>query len=373
MSPWIVSPKFDSLWLIGGAFIAIALVGSSRLGVPIPILAWIWITLFDGPHIGATYTRTIADPTFWRDRTRLFVVTAVIAFGAGPLAAITGLALHSDGPFTAFLMLAGLASVHHLVRQHWGFVALYTLREGKGPATEFERWLVNVACWVPYLEFSLTHPTVRALFERGPALSPVERAVDVALWVTWAMAWVGFVVSTLRAGRSLLSVRTLYFVVTAGTYGLAYLAIAPLEPLYASAVGLEQQFLVVTMLLSSFHCVQYVALVFHHNRRRAQSDIQGQSDAGFAGHMGRSVLVYAAVLGVFVVPYVAIASGTRTYPGSPIGWFSSINTTVMLCVWWGLALHHYLLDRYIWRFKSDERLRARLVAPGDPLVPQGET
>ena len=35
-------------------------------------------------------------------------------------------------------------------------------------------------------------------------------------------------------------------------------------------------------------------------------------------------------------------------------------TQLGLCVWWGIALHHYLIDQYIWRIKGDAALAADL-------------
>src|SRR5262245_57482928 len=59
---WIVSPRYDLAWFFGGALISAVVLGLYfGAGVPIVLLFWIWLLAFDGPHIGAAFTRTYLD------------------------------------------------------------------------------------------------------------------------------------------------------------------------------------------------------------------------------------------------------------------------------------------------------------------------
>jgi hypothetical protein len=65
-SKWIVSRPFDLAWFFGGAGLSLAAVALLVLGgAPIVALWWIWLLAFDGPHIGAAFTRTYLDRREW--------------------------------------------------------------------------------------------------------------------------------------------------------------------------------------------------------------------------------------------------------------------------------------------------------------------
>src|SRR5438552_571890 len=124
-SRWIVSRGFDLAWFFGGAALSLAvLVLFFGAGAPVVLLWWIWLLAFDGPHIAAAFTRTYLDPDEWRARPAV-LIAGLLAFAVGPAALLAGLALRSAGPFALFLGLATLYGYYHIVRQHYGFVALY--------------------------------------------------------------------------------------------------------------------------------------------------------------------------------------------------------------------------------------------------------
>ena len=66
---WIVSREFDlSLFFGGAALSLLVLVLALVLRAPIVALWWIWLLAFDGPHIGAAFTRTYLDRQEWTRR-----------------------------------------------------------------------------------------------------------------------------------------------------------------------------------------------------------------------------------------------------------------------------------------------------------------
>jgi hypothetical protein len=99
---WIVSRDFDLGWFFGGSVLSLAALLFFGAGVPILVLWWVWLLLFDGPHIAAAFTRTYLDPEEWRER-RGVLVRGLLVFALGPAAIVAGLALGDDRPFLLFL------------------------------------------------------------------------------------------------------------------------------------------------------------------------------------------------------------------------------------------------------------------------------
>src|SRR5688572_4470090 len=89
---WIVSRPFDLAFFFGGAALSLLfLVLYFAFGAPIVALWWIWLLVFDGPHIGAAFTRTYLDRKEWTRRSRL-LLASLSTFLIGPLFLLIGIA-----------------------------------------------------------------------------------------------------------------------------------------------------------------------------------------------------------------------------------------------------------------------------------------
>src|SRR5690606_8559823 len=130
------------------------------------------------------------------------------------------------------------------------------------------------------------------------------------------------------------------------------------------------------------HNVQYVALVYVHNRSRYRvkpeeprgivedphiaseqrvegsyrTDVLATPDAGAASWISHSALRYALICLSFAGVYVVLAAAIGVYPGVQLFaarsvWGISMNQ-LGLALWWGLAFQHYWLDQRIWRIKD---------------------
>lgn len=58
------------------------------------------------------------------------------------------------------------------------------------------------------------------------------------------------------------------------------------------------------------------------------------------------------------VPYVGLNLLRSAAPGVSVG--TPLLQGLALALYWGFALHHYVVDQYIWRPHADPRLRADL-------------
>jgi len=359
-SQWLVGPSFDLALFFGGAALAAAVAALTLTGLaPIVVVWWIWLLCFDGPHMMATYSRTYFDAEFMRER-RALLFGSLLALVVGPaIVVLSQLAGHPE-VFFMFLGLATLYAYHHVVRQHYGFVALYKTRAGERSRAGFliDKWAIYLGLWSPYVYFMMTHHRARALLGLEGAPSPV---LSLALIGIFALAVVAVVFTFLRLSRGERSAPKLaYALVVLGLTGAAYFAIGRFEPVYARSTGPDEDYLLLSIMISLVHGLQYIALVFVHNRSRYG---EGKG-AGPARWLSRSWLHYLGACALFSALYLGVASATGVFPvirslvGVELG-NVSVNR-LALAAWWGLALHHYVVDQKIWRFKDDPALRSHL-------------
>ena len=375
-SPWLVSRAFDLTWFFGGAALSlIVLALYFGAGAPIVALWWIWLLAFDGPHIAAAFTRTYLDAEQWRRRPAL-LLTSLLTFLVGPACLALTVATGSGDPFLLFLAFATFYGYYHVVRQHYGFIALYNTINRDWSARTLEKVTLYVGCWAPYAWFLLTHPRARELM-RLPLghVTAAETFGAYVLVAAWLAAIGLFVWDRVRAWRVHLAIaarrqmepalhnpKTPYLLGTVLLYGFIYFAIARFEPVYGASQGPDQDFLLLSIVITIFHNVQYVGLVWFHNRNR----YAGQTGHGLAGLVNRAPLLFLGTCAIFsIAVYFTFACSTGVFPSCQ--WFvgsSAVGPVTVnqigLCLWWGLAMNHYYLDQQIWRIRGDEELKRSL-------------
>lgn len=367
LSPkWIVSPKFDLAWFFGGALASLSVLALYFAAhVPIVLLFWVWLLGFDGPHIGAAFTRTYFDREEWRKRPRMLLVS-LLSFAVGPVFLALNLVTGSQDPFLLYLGLATFYGYYHVVRQHYGFLALYKAKNGDlGPTDlRIDRWALYSGCWAPYVYFLLTHPKARVLIRLSPGSPQAlwEKALILLTLAIWGAALLVFVVRQLVRPRVAPRLpQTTYLLVTTLLYSLVYFFVARYEPVYAASRGPDQDFLLLSVVVVVFHNIQYLGLVWFHNRNR-----YGEGTGyGPAERINRSVGRYLATcLGFSGIVYLLFAASTGVFPylhfGLETRWGPITFNQVGLCLWWGLAINHYYLDQKIWRIRGDASLKKNL-------------
>ncbi|RMH00069.1 MAG: hypothetical protein D6705_01165 [Deltaproteobacteria bacterium] len=192
MTPaYLVSPRYDALWFVGPALLA--LVWGIFLGVatptPAPVRTGLWlvaVVLVDVAHVYATVFRTYADAEARRLHGRRLVLIPVVCLWVGFL-------VHLASPLW-FWRLWAYVAVFHFIQQHVGFALLYA-RKGGEPATE--RPWIRLAVWAgtaaPVVVWHATLPREIAWFVDGDffvGLPPVAGTVAMLLAAAILGAWI---------------------------------------------------------------------------------------------------------------------------------------------------------------------------------------
>jgi len=309
---WIVNRGVD-LWLIIGS----ALAGYLYLGlytaahVKISLLWWFWSVGFDGTHIFATASRTYFDAEArTRDRRLLFGSLAVF-FSIGPLMVLAG----QKG---LLALLVGVWAYYHVIRQHYGFMVLYKVKNGDLEKRDqvLDRMFLGVMMiFPPFHRFFVHHPEELGIKLAVPAAEPYLWVFVAGVSAVWAARQIG------RWRRNLPKYLLLG-------------AIIPLHWLTFAYMSWQAAVPTVTIV----HNLQYHALVWFHNRNR---------------YAGRTVL--SRSLGAYVAAALLFSALYRI-PGFQLGQVSDLAFG-FFC---GFGLTHYYLDSRIWRVRHDPGLREAL-------------
>lgn len=353
---WLEGPSIDAPFYMGAALAGWAmLLLHVVVGVPALYLYWFWILFLDGPHLWATISRTYLDREERRTRGPLLV--GAFAWALLPAAALAwGHATGGRTPFLLFLVFAQLWAYWHVVRQHYGFLSLYQRKCGEpaGAANPFDATAFYAVMLAPFASWALRHPTARQSLGLGPSLGFVERGLVLALGAITAAAVVAYVVKELRrdgpanVGKNL-------FLASCVPLHLAVL----LHPTWSLRIELVALAVIVT----SFHNIQYNAIVWCFGRRRYGGDPRGET-YGLAARLFRNPLAwYAAGVALAVtMRYASWSFDGRYWPLTPqprgAGVFSAAE--YVNAWWWVVAMHHYYLDQKIWRVSRDAAVRSGL-------------
>jgi hypothetical protein len=325
-SRWIVGRGPDLGLVIGSAGAGyLYLLLHVVLHVPVSPLWWIWSVGFDGTHIFATATRTYFDREARAANRTLFYGSLAFFFALGPAMVLAG--------WKGWLyLLVGTWAYYHVVRQHYGFLVLYKVKNRDLAPLDntLDRLFLGVMTIVPpFHRFFVHHPEelgVPFSFPRADVPVLAVAALTAAVYV--ARQWL-----RLRAGDP---VNVPKFLLLAGVIPLHWLTFAWMS--WQAAVP------TVTIV----HNLQYHALVWFHNRNRYAGD-GGRSRFGrVPAAVSRSLLAYLGAGLLFSALY--------RVPGFHLGQVSDLAFG-FFC---GFGLTHYYLDSKIWRVRHDPGLRQAL-------------
>ncbi len=324
---WIIGRWVDLSLIIGSPAAGyLYLILYVALHVPISYLWWFWSVGLDGTHIFGTASRTFFDREARATNRALLFGSALFFFLLGPAMVLVG--------WKGWLaLLVGVWAYYHVVKQHYGFMVLYKVKNGDLALIDNrldKTFLAVMTIFPPFRRFFIESPR-----EMGFHFAPL-RALAAPCWVivgAVAVVYLGRQVWRLRA-RARPDLPKL----------LLLGGVIPLHWLTFAYMGLQAAIPTVTIV----HNLQYHALIWFHNRNRYAA-AEGEARHGWIpAAAGRHLLAYAAMALAFSALY--------RIPGFQLG----NSNDLAFGFFCGFGLTHYYLDSKIWRVRRDPGLRAAL-------------
>lgn len=406
---WILDRRSDLAFYIGSAlagwlYVGVILYAISRLDSPLTdplatvtvfgttvaldlrlLVVVSWAILLDAPHVWATLARTLFDPDEWRVRGKE-LRRSFLWFLIGPLTilvpyVLAALMARLDRPIPVssmaigaitFFVLFRLWAYYHVVRQHWGFFALYKRKADDFSRHRLDAVFFNVSMYAPLglfmtSTFYADTPGMANLGLRQPLagdislgslLYPVVWAVYLAVVAVYlAVQWTDW-----RSGRTVNGSKLLYML--------------PILPLHLAAFSHPILVIFVVPLVTVGHNIQYHCIVYSYGRRKYFRDEDPRYR--WARPLFRSLGAYAAAGLVFTFlfykgPWVQWLEGVTGVAldevvFNSLGMMAGVRDPASLglgqqlfaAMLLGFAMQHYYLDAKIWRVNRDEDVQRNL-------------
>ena len=344
------------------------------------LILFLYGPLVDAPHLWATVARTYTDREEWATRRRLFLVS-LLAFAIGPAIVLLPYALRAVLPLPAHFEDAGwvvwttafsLYALHHINKQHWGFVCLYNRKNGDTASkleTRVDALFFQVAIWLPYAAM-LTAPwyvdfdgkpygVLKTAIGSTTLGAVLHTGCEVAFFAL-AAAYALFQVSQWRRGLARNGTKLVYVATILGLYFLTF----ALDPRIAAF------WVIIT---GTGHCAQYHAVVWAYGKKRYAAPASARSLPqrifgnvwlyialgvlfGLVTLQGPGAMAFKAALAnllqasFFAHAFAFLDRGAGVELGMKLG-AAFIS---------GVRLHHFYVDSKIWKVSKSAALARNL-------------
>ena len=373
---WIISRRTDLCCFIGGALAGYAMFFlHAGLGLNMITVWFIWYMVLDAPHFFGTYSRTYLDREEMRTRRRLLLGSLLLLL-VGPAIVLLSYGLHAGGiashrmPFLVLVGFVSLWAYWHVVRQHYGIMALYKRKNGDVQPWDrrLDQMILYTGLLAPFLAFGLRHPDARVTLGLSavPAVGGWEHLLingTLGLLAGIIVVFAGRQVHRWRTGRPL-NVPKLLFL----------LAVVPLHCFicYHPAV-LTAPLLGFSAFVTIYHDIQYHAIVYYYQRNRCHSEGVDGARFGLATKVSRNLPVFmgcAIAMGVtlgVIGCLLEVSPGCIPFlPSGTVALFGDVKLQdLFYSVFLGVLMHHYFVDQFIWRPSRDRNVQKGLKLSAD--------
>ncbi len=131
-----------------------------------------------------------------------------------------------------------------------------------------------------------------------------------------------------------------------------------------------------SMIITIYHDVQYISIVWFYNEKRYGGDRKkAEKRYGFAAKLSRSIFYFMGFAILVSIPVWGFGCLINRIPVCEMGTGEAWGQAIMLdSTTWivffvmltsGFQMHHYIMDQYIWRPSKDSRLREDLGVEND--------
>jgi hypothetical protein len=347
--PWVHSARIDGAFILAPGLVATAisltLIGTGHGAAGLSL--WLWgllIVGIDVAHVYSTLYRTYLDPAERQRLSGWLILTPVAGW-------VLGVLLYSWSA-GAFWTLLAYTAVFHFIRQQYGFLMIYSRREGMLPGgfAIVDRAAIYAATLGPLLYWHTHLPRRFVWFLDGDFLE-LPGWLWRATWPVYASILGAFVVKECCLIGTSKRVNIPRNVVVIGTALSWYVGIM-----------VANGDLVFTLTNVVAHGVPYMALSFIYFRgeQRQRAARTGLLFRGVAWAM--ALLVGLAFLEEGLWDGLVWREHLALFPG--FGRLPRLDTDVLLAVFVPLLAvpqwTHYVIDGVIWRLKSHPEWRRTL-------------
>jgi hypothetical protein len=360
---WIRSAHFDLTFVMGGAVLTLLLPVLTALRPELlPLVFWIWLIGFEGSHFWATFSRTYFDARF-RDENSGLLLGSLVFFAFPAVAVLLRSTTKSAWSTDLYGYFIFLWSLYHNARQHFGFLSIYARKSGNSNeiVAAYQR-VIYLAIAGAQIYFAAHFKTELAIpvapFHQWPAAAQVLLTYGPLAITSVAAIWLVILTrqSYAKSGKTAL-IPALYTAVCLVFYSVMFYVVAPREPFFSSPVNGAQKLMLLAVMNSLFHNIQYHAIVWHYSAKRYRSNEQ----FGLAGRFNRATASYLGVALSMGVVFGLIVWNMHDWP-----WITGTYTpgaefpTVPYILFFGIIGHHFYLDQRIWRPSRQHDLRLYL-------------
>ncbi len=341
------------------------------------IAAMLYGPIVDGPHLWATIARTYTDNKEWAVRRWLFI-SSFLAFLIGPVVILLPYLLNMvvplpkaalDWGWIAWTLGFSLYAMHHINKQHWGFVSLYKRKNGDTDPRHqrIDNIYFMTALWTPYIAM-LTAPWSTP--ERaGTGISLTSEIVfDIChvVFIASTIAYVIHQVQLWRKGETLNGPKLLY--------------IATVVPLYYLTFAIDPRFAAFWVFITATgHCAQYHGVVWAYGEKR-YAKAEPTEKRGLPHLIFSNAWLYI-VLGLVFALVTLQGPGAAFVERNVGNWLQSsvfsnmfsfidaekgswLGFQLIAAMVSGVRLHHFYVDSKIWKVSKNKALAKNLNVGG---------
>ena len=392
---WIVGKRVDLMAFIGGALAGYAVfIMHAGFGWDMLLIYMLFITFLDTPHFFGTYLRTYLDKQEFQAR-RGFLLGSLLWLGAGPAVLLLCFCLYRSGvarymvPFNVFILGVGLWAYWHVVRQHYGFMRLYQVKNGERSRQNARRdgLLMHLGLMLPFVVFALRHPEARQAFGLPSQLAPLPSLAAIRAAGLGVVSWEYFVIAASALTLAILIASFIARETAKARRGeplnvpklLLFTAVLPLHIVVCfSQSVLSAPLITFSAFVTIYHDIQYHVLVFCHQQNRFRNNPKAR-DYGIAAVLSKNIFIFGASAVAFGVVVRCFGCSIQVYDGAHQCFtptliasrhlFGTVYSDTLLGAFFlGFPCHHYFVDQFIWKPSKDRDLQRDLKLEPSPAA-----
>lgn len=377
---------------------------------PVLITFLIFAVCFDIRHLFSTYSRTYLDKIYFQDNKRwlntsFLVILFVPLISLFILSGKEYLSFNSGAVFTFFFRVTTILGFYHLIKQNWGFMAIYKkkMNEPDDGSDKWEKLMLLSGSFIPLImvaklspvwfpaEVYFIHPDINTesyVMQMWSKLTMFSLIISIVLllagyvikvipqykYVSRNLGWFFlftfiFMKALLARGADvlyvLLAIAIVIFIVSSVISVLKAIRFGRFNTkkwgVLISSLVLYNGILllpienktVLVMAITIPHNVQYLTFVNFFNAKYYGNSTKNH---GMAKTMSQKIGLFILMSFIYSILFETFRTGTRYMSFG----FSNENVYLLAniigVIFLSMVLHHYYMDAIIWRVRKDKDL-----------------